>query len=190
MSEVSVKAKKSNAADLTMTKEYLVIKGNHYQASNGYLYRVKQTQAVSVKEILNMEYLTMRSKRLFIIFIILMTIVVFGGVGVRKMLAVTKQIDKEVQKVENVYNYVADKDIDINVTGTVKSVFSEIGIVGIVVIYIVLIVCSVICFLRYLLIPFRVLYISTIGKIIAVERKFYEKSQLDAIINIWKTQLT
>ena len=51
-----------------------------------------------------MEYLTIRSKRLFIAFIILMTLVVFGGVGVRKMLSITRQIDREVQKVENVYN--------------------------------------------------------------------------------------
>lgn len=172
-----------------MTNEYLVIKGKHLEIKNSYLYSSKQTQAIAVKDILTMEYLTIRSKRLFVLFMILMTIVVFGGVGIRKMLSVTKQIDQEVQKVENAYNYVADEDININVTGIVTNILSEIGIVGIVAIYIVLIIGSVVCFLGYVLRPFRVLYISTIGNIIAVERRFYEKSQLDILIATWKKQL-
>ena len=102
--EISVRAIAPNSADLTMTKEYLVVKGKHYQVRNHYLYTTEKAQAISVKDILSMEYLTIRSKRLFIAFIILMTLVVFGGVGVRKMLSITRQIDREVQKVENVYN--------------------------------------------------------------------------------------
>lgn len=187
--EVSAKAKTSDSADLTMTREYLVIKGKHFEIKNNYLHSSKQTQAVAVKDVLSMEYLTIRSKRMFIVFMILMTIVVFGGVGIRKMLSVTRQIDKEVQKIENAYNYVADEDIDINITDTVKGVLSEIGIKGIVVVYIILIIGSVVCFLYYLLRPFRVLYVSTLGNIIAVERKFYDKSKLDAIISAWKKQL-
>lgn len=179
--EVSAKAKISKLANLTMTQEYLVVKGKHYQVSNGYLYRSNQTQAVFVKDILNMEYLTIRSKRLFIIFIILMTIVVFGGVGVRKIFPVTRQIDREVQKVENAYNYVTDEDIDINITGSVINLI----LAG----YVVLIMGSVGCFLLYWLKPFRVLYISSVGKIIAVERRFYDKAQLDCIIRAWQMQL-
>lgn len=187
--EVSAKAKTSDSADVTMTNEYLVIKGKHFEIKNNYLYSSKQTRAVAVKDVLSMEYLTIRSKRMFIAFMILMTFVVFGGVGIRKMLSATRQIDQEMQKVENVYNYVADEDIDIDVTGIVTNTLSEIGVVGIVAIYIVLIIGSVICFLGYLLRPFRVLYISTIGNIIAVERRFYDKSQLDSIIKTWQMQL-
>ena len=187
--EISARDKSNNSANLTMTKEYLVVKGKHYQVRNGYLYRSNQTQAISVKDILNMEYLTMRSKRLLIIFIILMTFVVFGGVGIRKLLSVTMQIDKEVQKVENVYNYVAEEDIDINITGFIKNILLELGIRGVIVVYVVLIMGSAGCFLLYWLKPFRVLYISSLGKIIVVERRFYEKAQLDSLVKAWQMQL-
>lgn len=187
--EISVRAIAPNSADLTMTKEYLVVKGKHYQVRNHYLYATEKAQAISVKDILSMKYLTIRSKRLFIAFIILMTLVVFGGVGVRKMLSITRQIDREVQKVENVYNYVADEDIDINITGSVTNILSELGLKGILVVYVVLIMGSVGCFLLYWLKPFRVLYISSLGKIIAVERRFYDKAQLDCIVKVWKMQL-
>ena len=187
--EISARDKSNNSANLTMTKEYLVVKGKHYQVRNGYLYRSNQTQAISVKDILNMEYLTMRSKRLLIIFIILMTFVVFGGVGIRKLLSVTMQIDKEVQKVENAYNYVAEEDIDINITGFIKNILLELGIRGVIVVYVVLIMGSAGCFLLYWIKPFRVLYISSLGKIIVVERRFYEKAQLDSLVKAWQMQL-
>ena len=187
--EISAKAITSNSANLTMTKEYLVVKGKHFQVRNGYLNSSSQTQAISVKDILSMEYLTMRSKRLFILFMVLMTFVVFGGAGIRKTLSVTRQIDKEVQKIENVYNSVADEDIDVNITGSVKGIFSELGIKGMIIVYALLIVGSVGCFVLYWLKPIRVLYISTLGMIIAVERRFYDKSQLDSIVNTWQMQL-
>lgn len=186
--EISAKAITGNSANLTMTKEYLVVKGNHFQVKNGYLNRSNQTQAISVKDILSMEYLTLRSKRLLILFMILMTFVVFGGVGIRKTLSVTRQIDKEVQKIENVYNYVTDEDIDINVTSAVGSVFSKLGIKGIIIAYVILVMGSIGCFTLYWLKPFRVLYISSLGMIIAVERRFYNKAQLDSIVKEWKMQ--
>lgn len=187
--EISAKAMVPNSADLTMTKEYLVIKGKHYQVHNHYLYATEKARAISIKDVLSMEYLTIRSKRMFIVFIILMTIVVFGGMGIRKMFSVTRQIDREVQKIENTYNYVTDEDIDINITDTIEGILSKIGIKGIVVIYAILIIGSVVCFLYYLLRPFRVLYVSALGMIIAVERRFYDKKQLDSIVNAWQMQL-
>lgn len=188
--DVSVRAIVNNYANVTMTKEYLVVKGKHFQVRNGYLNSSKQTQAISVKDILSMEYLTMRSKRLFILFIVLMTLVVFGGVGIRKTLSVIRELDREVQKIENVYKYVADEDIDINSTGSLKDSFSELGIEGIIIVYMVLIMGSVGCLLLYLFKPFRVLYISSLGMIIAVERRFYDKSQLDSIVKAWQMQLS
>lgn len=189
MDEVSARAITNNSADLTITKEYLVVKGKHYQVRNHYLYATEKAQAISIKDVLSMEYLTIRSKRMFIVFVILMTIVVFGGVGIRKMFSVTRQIDREVQKIEKTYNYVTDEDIDINITDTIEGALCEIGIKGIVVIYAILIIGSVVCFLYYLLRPFRVLYVSTLGMIIAVERRFYDKTQLDSIVNTWQMQL-
>lgn len=187
--EVSARAITPNSADLTMTTEYLVVKGKHYRVNNNYLYRSKQTLAIKAKDLLNMEYLTLRSKRLLIAFIILMTLVVFGASGMRKLISVTRQIDREVQKVENVYNYVAEEDIEINLTGSVKNIFSSLGITGIIAIYISLIFGSVGCLSVYLFKPYRVLYISSLGSIVAVEKKYYNKSQLDDILNTWETQL-
>lgn len=187
--EISARATTPDSADLTITTEYLVVKGKHYRVNNSYLYCSKQTQAIKVKNILSMDYLTLRSKRLLIAFIILMTLVVFGASGVRKLISVTRQIDREVQKVENVYNYVAEEDIDINLTGSVKNIFSSLGIKGIIAIYISLIVGSVSCLFVYLFKPYRVLYISSLGSIVAVEKKYYNKSQLDDIMNTWKLQL-
>lgn len=187
--EVRAKAKTSDSADLTMTKEYLVIKGKHFEIRNSYLYSLKQTRVVTVKDILSMEYLTVRSKRMFQVFMILMTMVVFGGAGIHKVLSAASKIDREVQQIENVYNYVMDESVDINISGTIKGALSEIGLTGIVMLYGVLIIGSVISILYYLLRPYKVLYISTLGMIIAVERKFYNKTQLDCIVNTWKMQL-
>lgn len=187
--EVSARAITNNSANLTMTKEYLVVKGKHYQVRNHYLYATEKAQAISIKDVLSMEYLTIRSKRMFIVFVILMTIVVFGGIGIRKMFSVTRQIDREVQKIEKTYNYVTDEDIDINITGFIKNILLELGIRGVIVVYMVLIMGSAVCFLLYWIKPFRVLYISTLGKIIVVERRFYEKAQLDSLVRTWQMQL-
>lgn len=186
---VCARAKTSDSADLTMTREWLVIKGKHYQVQNNYFHAAEGAQAFSVKDVLSMDYLTIRSKRAFILFLILMTIVLFGGVGVRKMLSATRQIDKEAQKIENVYNLVAGENVDINITGTIKGFFSEIGAIGIILLYVVLIIGSAGCLLYYFFRPFRVLYVSTLGMIISVERRFYDKTQLDSIVNMWKMQL-
>lgn len=82
-----------------------------------------------------------------------------------------------------------DERVDINISGTIKGALSEIGLTGIVMLYGVLIIGSVISILYYLLRPYKVLYISTLGMIIAVERRFYNKTQLDCIVNTWKMQL-
>lgn len=187
--EISARATENASADLTITKEYLVVKGKHYQMRNGYLYRTEQTQAVPVQDILSMEYLTVRSKRLLIVFMILMTLVVFGGTGVRKLLSTTRKIDNEVKKIESVYNYVSDEDVDISVTDSVLNLFSNMGIKVIIALYAVLLMGSVACFLLYWLKPFRVLYISSLGRIIAVERRFYNKAELNSIVNAWEMYL-
>lgn len=190
MSEkVCARAISEESANLTMTKEYLVVNGKHFELRNNYLSTSTQALSISVKNILNMECLTIRSKRLLMVFMILMTIVIFGGVGVHKLLSFTRQIDRKVQKIENVYNYVADEDVDINITGSLKSGMSKLGVGGIMVLYVSLVIGSIVCLLFYVLKPFRVLYISTLGKIIAVERKFYDKAELNAIVNEWKRQL-
>lgn len=187
--EINARATTGNSANLTITKEYLVVKGKHFQVRNGYLNNSNQIQAILVKDVLSMEYLTMRSKRLFILFIVLMTLVVFGGVGIRKTFSVIRQVDREVQKIENSYNSVFDEDINISITDTVKGIFSEQGIKGIVMAYMLLIAGSVVCFALYWMKPIRVLYISTLGMIIAVERRYYDKAQLDSIVNAWQAQL-
>jgi len=188
--ELRAKALTQDSADLIMTKEYLLIKGKHCQICNGYVNQMNQPQAISMKNILSMEYLTIRSKRVLILFMVLMTIVVFGGVGMRKLLSVTAQLDRKIQKAEKVYNSIADEDIDVDITGSIiKTVFSSAGIKCIIAIYVVLILVSMGCLGVYLFRPFRVLYISSVGSIIAVEKKYYDKAQLNALIQSWKRQL-
>lgn len=181
--EISVRANTSDSANLTMTSDYLVINGKHYQVKNGYLYRRETPGSIPVKDILSMEYLMMRSKRMFIIFILFMSLVIFGSVGVGKVLTVTKQVDKKVQKVEMFYNYIAEEDSDINITDTVKTGFTKAGVV---ILYVLLILGSIISFFCYIFRPFRILYISALGATIAVENKYYDKNGLDALIMTWK----
>ncbi len=188
--EIKAKSLSPDSADLTMTKEYLVVKGKHYHICNGYINQSEQPQTISVKNILSMEYLTMRSKRLFILFMVLMTIVACGGVGMRKLLSATAQLDRKMQKAEKVYNSIADEDIDVDITGSIiKTVFSSPGTKCIIAIYVVLILVSMGCLGVYLFRPFRVLFISSVGSIIAVEKKYYDKAQLNALIQSWKRQL-
>lgn len=181
--EITVRANMPDSAKLTITPDYLVVNGKHYQVKNGYLYRRETPGSIPIKDILSMEYLTMRSKRMFIIFILLMSLVIFGSVGVGKVLTVTKQVDKKVQRVETFYNYIADEDSDIKITDTVKTGFTKAGVV---IIYVLLILGSIISFFCYIFRPFRMLYISALGVTIAVESKYYDKNGLDALIMTWK----
>lgn len=187
--EIKALSTSSQAANLTMTETYLVVKGSHYVICNNYISKSQQTKAIAVKDILNMEYMTMHSKRLFMLFIILISIVLFGGGCIHKLFSATMKIDKEINSVERIYNAVSDDDVDINVSKSFAEVLTSGGIRGIVIIYGILVIGCILVFYQYFLNPFKLLLISTVSGTVAVRRKYYEKSNLDSMISLWKNQL-
>lgn len=168
--EVKVVAKDAGSANLTMTDEYLIVKGPHYNLSNGYINRTEQTKAISVKDILNVEYVTMRSKRLFMIFITLMSLVTLILPTMRKVIN-----DRQARRtVKEIYNHIQSYD----------TAFIILKLV--IAIHVILIVASVLLLILYFIKCYRFLRISSVGAMIAVERKYYSKAELNNLYEMWK----
>lgn len=66
-----MKSDNGKSADIILTNQYLLINGCHYRIKNGYIHKEKQPVSILVNDVLNMEMVKMRSKRLLIVFIIM-----------------------------------------------------------------------------------------------------------------------
>ena len=177
------------SANITMTNEYLVVKGQHYQLRDWYIRRTSENVAVSVKDILSMEYITMRSKRMLLAFMLFSCLLAFGGNLLYKAVSVTQSIDSEINKAETIYNAVTSDDVDISLTdrlldGIFNLKFSILGVLCLV-----LTAGSVVSMFWYFLRPYHFLRISAVGQMVAVERKYYNKAELDKLLFSWKSQL-
>ncbi|MBQ9198635.1 MAG: hypothetical protein IJ141_00455 [Lachnospiraceae bacterium] len=62
--------------DLTLTNDYFVIKGKHYSIRDWYIGKSQDNIAIPTKDILNIDFITMKSKRLFVCYIVIMTVLV------------------------------------------------------------------------------------------------------------------
>lgn len=62
--------------DLTLTNDYFVIKGKHYSIRDWYIGKSQDNIAIPTKDILNIDFITMKSKRLFVCYIVLMTVLI------------------------------------------------------------------------------------------------------------------
>lgn len=162
-----------NSANLSMTEEYLVVKGRHYNIFNGYISPADKSQAIPIKDILSMEFVTMRSKRLFMVFITLMSLVTLFFPAIRKLINIINENRRIARKA---YDLISHSD-----TKTI--------IVIVVIIYIMMLVACICIFLMYFFKPFKFLRISTVGIMLAVERKYYNETELNALIKMWKKHL-
>lgn len=168
--EVKVVAKDVGSANLTMTDEYLIVNGPHYNLSNGYVYRTEQTKAISVKDILNLEFVTMRSKRLFMIFVTFMSLVTLILPIIRKVLN-NRQAREAVKEI---YNHIQSYESTFNILKLI------------IAIHVILIMTSALLLILYFIKCYRFLRISSVGAMIAVERKYYSKLDLDNLYEVWK----
>ena len=57
-----IRSSSDKSSDLIITEEYLILKGNHYVIENGYIKNIKQARTIELKDILEVKYITMRSK--------------------------------------------------------------------------------------------------------------------------------
>lgn len=171
--EIKAISVNQKSANLSMTEEYLVVKGQHYNVFNGYVSPADKSQAIRVKDILNMEFVTMRSKRLFMAFITLMSLVTLSFPALRYMLNIVNE-NREIAK--KAYEQISHLDI--------KTVF-----VIVVIVYILMLAACVYIFWMYFFKPFKLLRISTVGIMLAVERKYYDETELNALMKAWKKHI-
>ena len=73
-SEIYVKSTSDISGDITLTDDYLVIKGGHYNIMDWYVKKLQSDVAISTKDILSMGFITMNSKRVLVLSIIFMSI--------------------------------------------------------------------------------------------------------------------
>lgn len=168
--EMKAVAKDARSANITMTDEYLVVSGPHYDLRNGYINRTEQTKAISIKDVLNIEFVTMRSKRLFMVFVTLMSLVTVILPTIWKVVN-----DKQARKAVNeIYDRIQTDDTALVILKII------------VAIHVILIVASVFVLILYFIDCYRFLRISSVGAMIAVERKYYSKTDLDNLYEMWK----
>lgn len=175
--EIKVIAKDAKSANITMTDEYLVVKGLHYNIFNGYVSRTEQNKAIHMKDILNVEYVPMHSKRLFILFVFLMSIVMAGIPLIRSLLNTARKNRKILEKG---YEILSNGDGSIAI-GAIKIV---------VTIYILLVILSILVLLVYCFKPYYFLRFSAVGAMIAVETKYYKNEELYALSEMWEKQMS
>lgn len=169
------------SANITMTKEYLVVKGNHYRLRDWYICKSSENVSVPVQDILSMEYITMRSKKMLIAFILFSCLLALDGKLLYKAVSITQSIDSEIDKAESVYNVVASDDVDIDVTDTLLDRIFNLKHTVLGVVCLVLTAGSTISLLGYFLRPYHFFRISAVGQMVAVERKYYRKEDLEKL---------
>ena len=175
--EIKVIAKDAKSANITMTDEYLVVTGLHYDIFNGYVSRTEQPKAIHMKDILNVEYITIRSKRLFMVFIVLMSTVAAGIPLIRSLL---DNVQKNRKILEKGYEMLSNVDNSRAIT--------MIRIV--VIIYILLVIFSILVFLVYTFKPYHFLRFSAVGAMVAVEIEYYNTEELCTLSEMWKKQMS
>ena len=171
--EYRVRSLNGESADLTLTEEYLVLKGKHYDVINGYLRASEQPKAIRTKDILHMEYVNLRSKRVFMAFIIMMAL---GALLFTRVLPMVTQRGVtqrgRMRMAMRMYNSLLGTNIG--------SIMAAGGML-----YILYLAVCVFLLAWYLLAPYRILRISTVGGVIAVKRKRYSSAELERLINDW-----
>lgn len=178
---VRVVANNEKSAGISMTNEYLVIKGEHYQLRDWYIRKSSDNVAISVKDILSMEYITMRSKRMLIAFLLFSCLLAFGGRMLYEAVLFTQSIDSEIDRAEDVYNTVASDDVDVSLTETLLDGVFSIRFIGLGVLCMILTAGSIISLFRYVFRPYHFFRISAIGQMVAVERKHYSEKNLEEL---------
>lgn len=171
--KLKVEPKLSGNAELIITDEYLIVKGNHYNVQNGYLSRSNKTRVVKVEDIMNMEYITLRSKKLLMMFIMIMFVFLFCGTAIKLLSSVATHIVNEVQSV----NDEEEQSIEERFEQKAKNK---------IIIYTLLLIISAGCLVFYFFKPNYLFFISAADNMIAVKRIYYHKEELDEMIMFWK----
>ena len=72
--KIYIKSTSDISGDITLTDNYLVIKGKHYNIMNWYVKKTQNDVAISTKDILSIEFIAMNSKGILVLLITLMSI--------------------------------------------------------------------------------------------------------------------
>lgn len=125
-----------------------------------------------------MEYITMRSKRMLMVFLLFSCLLIFGGRMLYQAVSFTQSIDSEIDKVEDVYNDITSDDVDVSLTETLLNGVFSIRFIGLVVLCIILTAGSFVSLFSYAFRPYHFFRISAVGQMVAVERKYYNEEDL------------
>lgn len=145
-------AQDKKSANITMTETHLIIKGKHYQLHNWYIGKSNQNISIPMNDILSIEYITIRSKQMLILLIILLFILESVGSSLHDIAQLTHST-------------------------------------SLTVLFYALLIGSAVLLFGYILHPYRFFKICAIGQTVAVKRKYYNKFDLESLLNQWKYQL-
>lgn len=74
-----IESSSPNAGNISFTNEYIVIQGKHYNLRDWYIKKDVNNVAIRTQDILSIDFIKMRSKRLLMIFIILAFVMITFG---------------------------------------------------------------------------------------------------------------
>lgn len=128
------------SGNISFTNDYIVIQGKYYNLRDWYIKKHANNISIRTQDILEIDFIKMRSKKILMIFIVFVFILVtFGG-------------------------RVANK--------------SEL-------MFVMLIVCCLLAFIVYFFRTYRFIRITSAGCIVALETKYYYRSQLEYLVLCW-----
>lgn len=162
MNELIIESKDGKSAKIIMNNDYIVIKGKHLRIRDNYIYHTDKNTVIAIKDILSIEYLKLRSKRMFVSFIIIAGII-------------TAAIGKALSAISK---------LNVNAMNKIMNTISDFGSETLLVFFILAIILEI-CIAVYMLKPKHLLRISAIGSMSAVCVKNYKERELDMIILEW-----
>ena len=165
----------SRSSEILLTDKYLIVKGGHYEIVNGYPKYTKETKTLECRDILSAKDITMRSKYLLKVFLILCAIFFSSGTIFRILSYAMKITDKQWDMLESIYTVFIKNEQGMNLLMLVAFIFVSC------------IIAIMICLIFYVVMPYRFFVISSIGQTIAIKRKHYDRQELKEIEHFLNT---
>lgn len=184
MAEIIIDSNSMESAKIILTDDFLVIKGNHYIIRDWYIKKTSANCSIKTQDILSMGVIKMRSKRMLMAFIISTMLIIIFGVSFDKISDSLRNMDKQIDKAENVLNFFGQGVSDINAEETFKMFLVDAlpFVMG------VLVIGSLITLHRYLFKGYKFFRVTAVGMSIAVETKYYQTENINYLINVWENR--
>ena len=188
MSDLTLAAANGTSAQITLTDTHVVIAGRNMRIVNGFLYKTEKNCVIERSKVLSIERIKMRSKRMLLAFIICMGIFVLVYNACRSAVDNVSEISGKLKKAEQALSVMTDGDRTYErKADRLEDSLDDAKRKASAVIFVCVLIAlgGGVCLAVYALRPYELLRIAASGVTAAVEVRYYNKQDIDNIINLW-----